>query len=200
MVCNNFQFDLDMYMGEYYNLLIEYRDGTKQQWTVAQRVYFVKTLPLVYKLKNEIAVRNRLLKKEADIYSQMFMSPEMTRINGKRFYIKMYYAINHLTHIIEKRKWCPSCFFARDDIIVTEDLKIKGYKVVSFPDIFSKLHVMEALKAIARMHASSILYERKQEKSIQEQFKSSLFEVYVAPDNAFFNTGLRVINKLIDFN
>ena len=57
------------------------------------------------------------------------------------------------------------------------------------------MHVMEALKVIARMHASSILYERRQEKGIMEQFGKSLFEVFIAPDNAFFDTGLRVLAR-----
>ena len=70
-------------MGEYYNLLIEYRDESKQQWTVAQRVYFVKTLPFINQLKTNRIVQNGLFKKEADLYSQMFMNTEMSKINGK---------------------------------------------------------------------------------------------------------------------
>lgn len=70
-------------MGEYYNLLIEYRDGSKQKCAVAQKVYFVKTLPFINQLKTNVIVENGLFKKEADLYSQMFMNPEMSRINGK---------------------------------------------------------------------------------------------------------------------
>ena len=70
-------------MGEYYNLLIEYRDGNKQHSTVAQKVYFVKTLPFINQLKTNRIIQNGMFRKEADIYSHIFMNSEMSKINGE---------------------------------------------------------------------------------------------------------------------
>ncbi|KAJ8674742.1 hypothetical protein QAD02_010528 [Eretmocerus hayati] len=51
--------------------------------------------------------------------------------------------------------WAPKCFLARDDLLVMEDLKSQGFKIVSNP--LSIEQMRSAVATIARLHSCSIL-------------------------------------------
>lgn len=97
----------------------------------------------------------------------------------------------------ENSHWLPKCYYARDDLLVLEDLSLNNHHLLP-PDIeFSSDHIKIVLKSLANMHASSINFETNViKKPLNETFGEMLFEVTVARRNNWFRAGLRAIEQV----
>lgn len=108
--------------------------------------------------------------------------------------------VNVLTNMpkcSEDSHWHPKCFYARDDLIVLEDLTLKNYQLLPFKIEFNSEHIKVVLKALANMHAASINFENNiVKKPLNEMFSGMLFEVTVARRNNWFRAGLKALEQV----
>ena len=88
--------------------------------------------------------------------------------------------------------------YARDDILVLEDLTYKGYAHVPLRTELNQKHVEEALKSLARLHATSLDFELNEMKgkNLDEVFPDVLFEPTVHHGNGWFMAGLSSIKAV----
>lgn len=93
--------------------------------------------------------------------------------------------------------WLPECYYARDDLLVLEDLSLQNYRLLPPQVEFSSNHIKTVLKSLAIMHASSLNFERNiVKKPLTEAYDGMLFEVTVARRNNWFRAGLRAIEQV----
>ena len=65
--------------------------------------------------------------------------------------------------------WAPKCCLAKTGVLVLEDLKSAGFKVIREPLEENQLKALTA--SVARFHASSILLERNMQKPLNKVFE-----------------------------
>lgn len=66
-------------------------------------------------------------------------------------------------------KWGPTCYLIKNDALIFEDLKEKGYRMI--PDkIFDKELMIAALTSIAHLHAASIIAEERLKQPFNKIF------------------------------
>ncbi|KAJ8722058.1 hypothetical protein PYW08_004460 [Mythimna loreyi] len=74
------------------------------------------------------------------------------------------------------KPWAPRLITALNDAIVFEDLNATQYKLRNKFERFDMAHTLEALKTLARLHASSIVYEEKKSKQTMGEYKGLNYE------------------------
>lgn len=72
--------------------------------------------------------------------------------------------------ILGIKPWAARLITAIDDAMVFEDLNALQYKLRNKFDRFDMAHTLQALKALTRFHASSIIFEENRKKEIQGQY------------------------------
>lgn len=72
-------------------------------------------------------------------------------------------SVPELNASISDKSWIAQCYFLKDDLLVFEDLKFKNFEIKAEP--LDELHVKAALSSLAKLHAASILAERRLGKS-----------------------------------
>lgn len=88
-------------------------------------------------------------------------------------------------------------YFSRDNILVLEDLTLKGYKLMPPRANFSQKHVQMVLKSLANLHAMSIHFEKTVLKEpLDKVYDKTLFEVTIDRDNTWYTTGLKTLEMI----
>lgn len=155
------------FLGEYFRLRVDaVVDGNRSEWK-----FFVKSLPMKDLKQRKMLVESGIFRKETKLYGGL---------------------LAELTRIIDG--WCPKALLTRDDLLVLEDLSLKGYKLLDNPEDFTQKHVEATLSSLARFHCASIVLEDDQRvgrKSIADEFGDVLFETSV-DDIPWFRSGLKV--------
>ncbi|KAL7294541.1 hypothetical protein TKK_0012069 [Trichogramma kaykai] len=59
----------------------------------------------------------------------------------------------------EATSWCPTCYLAKPDVLVFEDLRLRGY--ANQPRMFELAAMRSAVACLARFHASSLRLEAR---------------------------------------
>lgn len=154
------------FLGEYFTLKIEANvNGTWQDFK-----FFMKSLPTHDLKQRKMLIETGIFKKEVTLYQNLL--PRLSDLSR------------------ENSSWCPKAFLHRNDLLVLEDLALKGYKILPSHQAFEQTHVKMTLKSLASFHSSSIVYE-KNGKSILDEFAETLFETSV--DNiSWYHSGLKV--------
>lgn len=135
--------------------------------------FFVKTLPTGSE-QRKFMIETNLFRKEATIYTDILS--RMSSIGST---------------------CAAKSYFARDDILVLEDLTLKGYKLMPERTNFSQKHVQIVLKTLANLHAMSINFEKTTLKdSMDKIYDKTLFEAIIDSDNTWFQTGLKTIEMI----
>lgn len=116
-------------------------------------------------------------------------------------HFKVKYGNNkNIKPILGDVKWCPECYFSRDDLMVFQDLKLEDYQILPMHYNLSMLHIHEALKSLAVFHATNIIYEqtvlKPQGKTIGDEYKMMLFETSYGYDNPWNMTGIRSLKTV----
>lgn len=91
-------------------------------------------------------------------------------------------------------KWRPECFLVRSDLFVFEDLNLLGYTHLQHRTELQIPHIECALRAIAKLHAASIVYDVNVIKphTIGSEFEDILIETSVGAKNVWHLVGLEV--------
>nr|XP_014093615.1 uncharacterized protein LOC106619852 [Bactrocera oleae] len=167
------------YLGEYYHLLVQYSvvepdekknlaDGREMRELRA----FVKRVPQTSAEPEKEAI----FRKEAALY--------VTLLKQLRKYSTV--------------SWSPRCYYARDDLIVLEDLEQLGYAL--YPKAEACIrddYLQNVLRALAAQHASSLALEHIEGVCIGDIYPQLEEEITVSHRVPWYTTGLRVIRTLV---
>ncbi|CAH2048611.1 unnamed protein product, partial [Iphiclides podalirius] len=103
------------------------------------------------------------------------MVKEMNLFDKELFF---YTVIKKHLDFPDLKSWSASLTAVLDEALVFEDLNAINYKTRNKLERFDKAHTFQALRTIARFHASSIIFEErksdilKRKYSINEEFGS----------------------------
>lgn len=162
------------FLGEYYQLIVNAKVDKKTR----RFSYFVKTTPVSNQRERKIQSAQGFHKKEIAIYREIFSKITIAK-NGTN------------------DCWCPEFFLSNDEVLVLEDLSSKGYKTLPFRYKFQKAHIEEALKALARFHSCSIVFDdRNPGKTIGDEFKDILIGNGFVAENPWLQNGFKTIEMV----
>lgn len=161
------------FIGEYYKL-----DVTADvEGKVRSFYYFVKSLP-TNEREREILSEQGFHKKENSVYREIFSKFIPATLE-------------------ENDRWCPTFFMSKEDVLVLEDLSKKGYKNLPFRYKFTKAHLEESLKALAKFHSCSIVYEEKiHRQKLGKVFEEILIDKGFVAENPWLQTGFKVVEAV----
>lgn len=137
------------YLGLYYTLTVSVKFSEK----IEEHKFFIKAqLPstgIHYKFSIELNAFGR----EARMYSEIIPAIRGVGKGGSA--------------------WAPECYFAREEVLVLEDLAVQGYAMPNKYVIFDNDHCVLVLETLARFHAGSFILEEKLRSK-----NKTVFEVY----------------------
>lgn len=118
--------------------------------------FFLKILPNILDEHTEYVTSFHTFEKEISLYESFI--PE--------------------TNNLVSTKWAPRTFFTRkNDLIVFEHLLLSGYRMAETKSLTLDLkHLVISLKAIAAMHASSIIFQMQHPEKMATIVNESLYE------------------------
>lgn len=157
------------FLGEYFRLEIK----AEVENVPETFKFFVKSLPLKDLKQRKMLVETGIFRKEVKLYEKL---------------------LSNLSELSTKKNfWCANGYLFRDDLLVLENLSLKGFKMLPFRFKFDTPHIEVTLKSLANFHCSSIVYEETSGKnSIENELKEFLFETSVANIH-WYHSGLKVI-------
>lgn len=156
------------FLGEYFRLKIDANVNDLSE----EFNFFVKSLPVTDLKQRKMLVESGIFKKEVKLYEDLLLN--LSELSTKENF------------------WCPRGYLFRDDLLVLDNMALKGYKMLPFHFKFDKQHVEKTLKSLASFHCSSIIYEEINGKnSIVDEFGKLLFETS-ATDILWYHAGLKV--------
>lgn len=162
------------FLGEYYQLIVTAKVDKKTR----RFSYFVKTLPVTNQRERKIQTLQGFHKKEIEVYREIFAKIAIAKYGSADC-------------------WCPELFLSDDEVLVLEDLSAKGYKTLPFRFKLQKAHIEEALKALARFHSCSVVFEaRNLGKTVGEEFKDVLIDNGFVVGNPWLQNSFRVVQMV----
>ncbi|XP_037711228.1 uncharacterized protein LOC119548185 isoform X1 [Drosophila subpulchrella] len=152
------------YLGDYYSLTLRYSHEDDEVEREIQ--LFVKAMP---QQSAELA-KEIIFQKEAWLYEKL---------------IKQMQKCSNI-------KWSADCVYTRNDLIVLEDIKLKGFKSAGSAE-FNEVFMEQLIKSMAAFHAAGLVYEHQNNTNIGQAYGDNLLEITVAPEIAWFTTGLSAV-------
>ncbi|XP_054743986.1 uncharacterized protein LOC129248459 [Anastrepha obliqua] len=167
------------FLGEYYHLVVHYSVAVPDEnKNLADRRQlhelhaFVKGIPQA----NEEPEKEAIFRKEAALYG--------TLLERLRPYATV--------------AWSPRCFFARNDLIVLEQLDPLNYKLCPESNEYLNDHYLcRVLRALAAQHAASLALEVKEGICIGDIYPQLQQEITVSPQVPWYTVGLRAILAVV---
>jgi len=128
------------FLGSHLNLLVKLkRDENSEEET---HQFFVKTIPEVSTQQAEFISKLGLFDRESDFYNKLVPQLQADYLSPS---------------------WCPKCLLANHNVIVLEDVRADSFNMRD-DKVFDGAHLNAALRAQARLHASSIVAEARTSK------------------------------------
>lgn len=143
------------FLGAHEKLIITVKQ--KEDDKPIELVFFVKSLPRESNEQLSFVQHHNFFAKEVQFFN--YVLPQMLEA----------------TALGEVEQWTPNCYLADKDIIVLEDVRIKGYKMPK-DRIFDGKLLKSTARTMARLHASSLLVENKLGKSMKELYPEACTE------------------------
>lgn len=122
------------FLGDHYKLIVKCKNEKDE---ISQHEFFVKAMPSSSKKFKDYVKECGLFEKESSFYKHI-----VPKLQDK------------------KENFAPKCLLATETFMVLEDLKIRGFNVCN--DFFQYDQWEPVLKALAKLHSASIIYEERQ--------------------------------------
>ncbi|KAH8366392.1 hypothetical protein KR084_003333 [Drosophila pseudotakahashii] len=152
------------YLGDYYALTLRY--CYDEICVVRETQLFVKAMP---QQSAELA-KEDIYQKESWLYDTL---------------LKQMQTCSNL-------KWSADCVYTRNDLMVLEDIKLKGFRAAGSVELHEVL-MEQLIKSVAAFHAASLVYEHQTKTNIGQAYGDHLLEITVASEIAWFTTGLSAV-------
>ncbi|KAF2880947.1 hypothetical protein ILUMI_25228 [Ignelater luminosus] len=130
---------IEGFLGEHFVVIIEY-DLLEEPFCHCKTRYFMKMLSGASQVITQITTALNAFAKEEFFYN--FLLVEMNK--------------NHIDV-----SFAPKSYICKSNIVVLEDLSMKEYRNFPKTSFFDVAHCKQALNTLAKLHSSSILYERQ---------------------------------------
>lgn len=140
------------FLGSYYHLAVT----VQKENSKIVRTFFFKSVPHDNDLKSSIIEEFGAFDKETNFYKKIL--PELLKS-------------------VKDKSWIPECYLVKKNVLALEDLETRNFKIKG--KILDALDLQSALTGLAKLHASSILAEKRLGKKFNELFpelfRESLF-------------------------
>lgn len=139
--------------------------------------FFAKAVPQESLYQTTFIRQRRVFNQEADFYNEM-MPLLLDSYKGE--------------------PWAPKCYLANEDFVVLEDIRAQGYRMCE-NKILTTDHLKSAARGLARMHACSVLAEKRLGKSLKDLCPKACVEQIFnqnSKDRGFFNLMIELIEKI----
>ncbi|XP_049855804.1 uncharacterized protein LOC126336307 [Schistocerca gregaria] len=169
--------DLKGFMGDHLKLrvCVSLGDREREGAKTTELQFFVKSVPLDDIFRRNLAMSTTGYQKEILFYGDLLRDVQ------KHLLCSEYEASVYLGTV-------PKCYYMRPDLLVLEDLALAGYHML---DPIKPLDVRQCecvLKALARLHATSIVFEEREGRRLADKYplltEESLF--YRKPDSQLY--------------
>ncbi|KAK7788665.1 hypothetical protein R5R35_014335 [Gryllus longicercus] len=151
--------------------------------------FFVKGQPQALPEQRALVEETGTFTKEVAVLSKLFVHLRSVLENGG-----------------EDMKWCCKCYYTRPDVIVFEDVSPLGFRVLDRAVKFGFQHCTTVLKALANLHAASLIFEEKHPAPgyrVTADYEADLKEPFFLlrpghPGTLWLESGVRVMWKLVE--
>lgn len=140
---------IEGYLGSHYNLEINYFEDEKVE--TKTKVFFLKNRTTNNAFQENLAKELNVYKKEVFVYDILF---------------KKFEDLDYNTSFFAKSVYCIP-----DQMIVMENLKLKGYDILDRKTKFTLEQIKSSLRAIALFHASGVAFEKTKSSQIGKIYK-----------------------------
>lgn len=137
------------YLGSHYNLEINYFEDKKLE--TKTKIFFLKNRTTNNKFQEKVAGESNAYKKEVFIYDILF---------------KKFEDLDYDTRFFAKSVYCVP-----DQMIVMENLKLKGYDLLDRSTKFTLEQIKSSLRALALFHGSGFALEKTKSAQIGKIYK-----------------------------
>ncbi|KMY91270.1 uncharacterized protein LOC6733031 isoform X1 [Drosophila simulans] len=156
------------YLGDYYALTLRYCH--EEEEIIREIEFFVKAMP---QQSAELA-KESIFQKESWLYDTL---------------IKKLQALSNV-------KWSPDCVYSRKDLMVLENIKLKGFTAAGSAELNEKF-MKPLIKSVAAFHSASLVYEHQTKTNIGHTYGDNLLEITVDSEIAWFTTGLSAVLAVV---
>lgn len=148
------------FMGAHRNFVVQV---SQEGSTVKElNTYFLKSVPYNINGQAKFVEDSKMFYKETSFYN--LIMPELMKSS-------------------KDKSWAPQCYLVKDDAIVFENLILKNY---TLSEKYLNLPCLEgALASLAKLHAASILAEKRLGKTFLELYPELMDEVLFSADGPF---------------
>ncbi|XP_049853280.1 uncharacterized protein LOC126334755 isoform X2 [Schistocerca gregaria] len=151
--------DMKGFMGDHLKLRTSVSLGDKESRgaKTVELQFFVKSVPLDDAYRRSFAMASVAYQKEVLYYGDLLRDVQ------KHLRCSEYEADTYLGTV-------PKCYYLRPDLLVLEDLALAGFRVL---DTMKPLDVHQCecvLKALARLHATSIVFEEREGRRLADKY------------------------------
>ncbi|KAL0276414.1 UNVERIFIED_CONTAM: hypothetical protein PYX00_003997 [Menopon gallinae] len=140
------------YLGEHLTLTIHATASGNDY----EHSFFVKSYNVPIDGEMDFLGETGLFKKEVDLYEGLLQK------------------LRDFTHAPE---CCPKFYFGKHRVLVLEDLTAENFGMKKESGFFDRDHVEQALKAVAALHAGSVVFERKKQIELDKLLPSCFEEI-----------------------
>ncbi|KAJ8679981.1 hypothetical protein QAD02_015768 [Eretmocerus hayati] len=137
------------FLGSHRKLVVTVQQGNSLERDM--HTFFVKSVPYDNEEQTIVIEESRAFYKEAGFYEQIV--PELLKS-------------------IDDSSWLAQCLASKSDVLIFEDLKSKGFELRS--KLLDLASMKSAMSSFAKLHAASILTERRLGKPLDEIFDPEL--------------------------
>ncbi|XP_049948103.1 uncharacterized protein LOC126456392 [Schistocerca serialis cubense] len=151
--------DMKGFMGDHLKLRTSVSLGDKESRgaKTIEPQFFVKSVPLDDAYRRSFAMASVAYQKEVLYYGDLLRDVQ------KHLRCSEYEAATYLGTV-------PQCYYLRPDLLVLEDLALAGFRVLD-PMKPLDVHQCECvLKALARLHATSIVFEEREGRRLADKY------------------------------
>ncbi|XP_049801368.1 uncharacterized protein LOC126236257 [Schistocerca nitens] len=151
--------DMKGFMGDHLKLRTSVSLGDKESrgTKTIELQFFVKSVPLDDAYRRSFAMASVAYQKEVLYYGDLLRDVQ------KHLRCSEYEAATYLGTV-------PKCYYLRPDLLVLEDLALAGYHMLD-PMKPLDVHQCECvLKALARLHATSIVFEEREGRLLADKY------------------------------
>ncbi|XP_077292442.1 uncharacterized protein LOC143915607 isoform X2 [Arctopsyche grandis] len=143
------------FLGDHSKLKVIYEvDGENQE-----AIFFAKLSPKNNQNKIDFISKYGMFNREIIVYSEIMSKFEE----------------NCDTHM-----WHPRCLFTSSDMLIFEDLSLKGFQMLELKETQDEEHCLVGLTSLARFHSATIIYEEQmslqcgQKYRVEDHFQKKL--------------------------
>ncbi|XP_046991133.1 uncharacterized protein LOC124596152 [Schistocerca americana] len=156
--------DIQGFMGDHLQLRVSVSVKGKDEKDSTEDVeFFVKSVPMEEGYRRTFATSGVAYKKEVLFYGDLLRSFQ------KHLRCAAYESSTLLRTV-------PQCYYLRPDVLVLEDLAPAGFRMLDPSDPLDVDHCECVLKALARLHAASLIFEEREGRRLADAYPLLLEE------------------------